>query len=114
MAEHDASDLYLTVDSPPMYRINGVVRPAGNRLLLSEDTRALAYSIMTDKQQREFEELNELNLGLYYPALGRFRVNVFIQRACVGLVIRQIKTQIPTLDDLELPQVLKDVAMTKR
>ena len=90
MAEHDASDLYLTVDSPPMYRINGLVRPAGNRTLQPDDTRSLAYSIMTDRQQRDFDESNELNLGLYYPALGRFRVNVFIQRACVGMVLRQI------------------------
>lgn len=114
MVEHDASDLYLTVDSPPMYRINGVVRPAGNRLLTTEDTRALAYSIMNDKQQREFEESSEGNLGLYYPALGRFRINVFIQRTCVGIVIRQIKSNILTIDDLELPSVLKDVSMTKR
>jgi len=114
MAEHDASDLYLTVDSPPMYRINGVVRPAGNRNLSPDDTRALASSVMNDKQQREFDESNEINIALYYPALGRFRVNAFIQRACVGLVIRQIKSNILTIDDLELPQVMKDVAMTKR
>ncbi len=114
MTEHEASDLYLTVDSPPMYRINGVVRPAGNRCLQPDDTRALAYSVMTDKQQREFDEESELNLALYYPALGRFRVNVFIQRACVGMVIRQIRSDILTIDDLDLPQVMKDVAMTKR
>lgn len=114
MSEHDASDLYLTVDSPPMYRINGVVRPAGNRMLTNDDTRALSHSIMTDKQQREFDELNEINLGLYYPALGRFRVNAYVQRSCIGLVIRQIKSNILTIEDLELPQILKDVSMTKR
>lgn len=114
MVEHDASDLYLTVDSPPMYRINGTVRPAGSRCLQTTDTESLANSIMSDKQQREFMEHNEQNLALYYPALGRFRVNVFRQRSCVGVVIRQIKTNIKTIDDLELPQVLKDVAMTKR
>ncbi|MCB0334094.1 MAG: PilT/PilU family type 4a pilus ATPase [Bdellovibrionales bacterium] len=114
MTEHEASDLYLTVDSPPMYRINGVVRPAGNRCLQPDDTRALAYSVMTDKQQREFDEESEMNLALYYPALGRFRVNIFIQRACVGMVIRQIRSDILTIDDLDLPQVMKDVSMTKR
>ncbi len=114
MVEQDASDLYITVDSPPMYRINGLVRPAGKRTLEPDETRQLAYSIMTDKQQREFDEFNEINLGLYYPALGRFRVNAFVQRACVGLVIRQIKSTILTIDDLELPQILKDVSMTKR
>lgn len=114
MVEHDASDLYLTVESPPMYRINGVVRPAGNRSLTQEDVRSLGYSIMNDKQQREFEESMEINLGLYYPSLGRFRVNAFVQRACMGLVIRQIKTNILTIDDLELPQIIKDVSMSKR
>ena len=114
MVEHDASDLYLTVDSPPMYRINGAVRPAGNRKLEPTDTEALASSIMNDRQQSEFSEQNEGNLALYYPKLGRFRVNVFRQRGCVGVVIRRIKTQIETIDDLELPQVLKDIAMTKR
>ncbi|RME57306.1 MAG: PilT/PilU family type 4a pilus ATPase [Candidatus Dadabacteria bacterium] len=114
MVEHDASDLYLTVDSPPMYRINGVIRPAGNRKLQAEDTRTLAYSIMTDKQQREFEETNEMNLALYSKSLGRFRVNVFMQRACVGLVIRQIKAKIPSLEELNLPPILSEIAMTKR
>lgn len=114
MCEHEASDLYLTVDSPPMYRINGVVRPAGNKCLTPDDTRALAYSVMTDKQQREFDESNELNLSLYYPALGRFRVSALIQRACVALVIRQIRSDILTIDDLQLPEVMKDVTMTKR
>ncbi len=114
MVEHDASDIYLTVDSPPMYRINGVVRPAGNRCLSFSDTEMLANSIMNDRQQREFQETNEQNLALYYPNLGRFRVNIFRQRMYVGLVIRQIKTHIATLDDLGLPTVLKDVSMTKR
>lgn len=114
MVEHDASDLYLTVDSPPMYRINGTVRPAGNRCLTQDDTETLAKSIMNDKQQREFEEKNEQNLALYYSALGRFRVNVFRQKSFLGVVVRQIKSNILTIDDLDLPPVLKDVAMTKR
>ena len=114
MIEHDSSDLYLTVDSPPMYRINGNIRPAGNRLLEQQDTETLANSIMSDKQQREFLEHNEMNLGLYYNSLGRFRVNVFRQRNCIGMVIRQIKSNIPTIDDLALPQILKEVSLTKR
>ena len=114
MVEHDASDLYLTVDSPPMYRINGTVRPAGNRCLQSDDTANLANSVMNDRQQREFDANNEQNLALYYQNLGRFRVNIFRQKGNVGIVLRQIKTHILTVDDLELPQVLKDVSMTKR
>lgn len=114
MNEHDASDLYITVDSPPSYRVNGVVRPAGNRCLEPEETEALAVSVMSEKQQRDFEEKNEMNLALYYSSLGRYRVNIFRQRGCVGMVIRQIKMNIKTIDDLSLPPVLKDISMTKR
>jgi twitching motility protein PilU len=114
MVEHNASDLYLTIDSPPMYRVNGVLRPAGNRGLLGQDTETLAMGLMTEKQQREFLESNEQNLAVYYQNLGRYRINVFRQRGCVGLVIRQIKSKIPTIDELKLPPVLKDVAMTQR
>ena len=114
MTEHNASDLYITVDSPPSYRVNGVVRPAGNRCLDPEETETLALSVMSEKQQREFLEKNEMNLALYYSSLGRFRVNVYRQKGCIGMGIRQIKSQIPTFDDLNLPPVLKDVAMAKR
>lgn len=114
MNEHDASDLYITVDSPPCYRVNGVVRPAGNRALEPDETESLAMSVMSDKQQREFEEFNEQNIALYYANLGRYRVNVFRQRGCIGMVIRQIKTDVPSFETLGLPSVLKDVAMTKR
>lgn len=114
MVENDASDLYITVDSPPMYRIQGTVRPAGNKTLSQFEAEALAMSIMDDKKQREFMQFNEQNLALFYPSLGRFRVNVFKQRGCVGMVIRQIKTKILGIDDLMLPETLKDIAMTKR
>lgn len=114
MAEHDASDLYLTVDSPPMYRINGIVRAAGNRILAQADTEMLGNSIMSDRQQRDFQESNEMNLALYYKSLGRFRVNIFRQRGCVGIVARRIKSVIPTIDELNLPPILKDISMTKR
>ncbi len=114
MVENDASDLYITVGCAPMYRIQGTVRPAGNKTLNQFESEALAMSVMDDKQQRDFLQNNEQNLALYYPALGRFRVNVFRQRGSVGMVIRQIKTKIPSLDELLLPQVLKDVSMTKR
>jgi twitching motility protein PilU len=114
MIEHDASDLYVTVDSPPMYRINGTLRPAGNRSLTAAETEALALSVMNDKQQQSFAATHEQNLALYYTSLGRFRVNAYRQRGAVGVVVRQIKGTIPTLDELGLPVVFKDVAMTKR
>ena len=113
MNEHDASDLYITVDSPPCYRVNGMVRPAGNTALDEETTRKIAYGIMNDKQQSEFERKNELNLALRVDGLGRYRVNIFKQRGAIGLVIRRIKTNIPTLEDLHLPEVLKDLSMSK-
>lgn len=114
MIEHDASDLYITVDSPPMYRINGALRPAGNKCFSAEEAEAIALSIMSDKQQKEFQATNELNLGLYYSNLGRFRVNIFRQRGLIGAVVRLIKSKILTIDDLLLPPILKDIAMTKR
>ncbi len=114
MNEHDASDLYIAVDSPPAYRVNGVVRPAGNRCLEPEETERLAVSLLTEKQQKEFYETNELNLALYYTSLGRYRVNIYRQRGCIGMVIRQIKSKIPNMDELVLPPILKEIAMTKR
>ena len=114
MVEHDASDLYVTVDSPPMYRIHGTLRAAGTRSLTAEETEALALSVMSDKQQQTFAATHEQNLALYYTSLGRFRVNAYRQRGAVGVVVRQIKGTIPTLDELGLPAVFKDVAMTKR
>lgn len=114
MKEHNASDLYLTADFPPSYRINGVTRKAGDKLLEAEETEELALSVLNEKQQKEFEELSEINIGLHYPALGRFRINIFRQRSCVALVVRMIKNQIPSFEDLQLPTVLKEVAMAKR
>ena len=77
-------------------------------------TEALALSIMNERQQREFEEINEMNLALYYKSLGRYRVNIFRQRNCIAMVIRRIKSEIKGIDELELPEVIKDVAMIKR
>ena len=114
MVEHGASDLYITVESPPSYRVNGNVRPAGNRCLEPEETEALALGVMSEKQQREFLAQNEQNLALYYPSLGRFRVNVFRQRGQIGMVIRQIRSHILSIDELNLPPVLKEISMTKR
>ena len=114
MNEHDASDLYLTAEFPPSYRVNGVVRKAGNRALEPQETEELALSILNEKQQRGFEEKNEMNIGLHYQGIGRFRINIFRQRTCVGLVIRMIKSKIPNFEQLQLPAILKDIAMSKR
>jgi twitching motility protein PilU len=113
--ELDASDLYLTVGSPPVYRVEGVSRPEDAPSLGPQDTAALADEAMTDPRQREdFARTKEMNLALSISGRGRFRCNIFQQRNTVGLVIRQIKLRVPTIAELGLPDVLQDIALTKR
>lgn len=114
MVKQDASDVYITVGVPPMYRIQGVTKPAGNQVLTPEMTEAIANASMNDRQRKEFQETYEQNLALFYPGLGRFRVNIFRQMNCVGMVVRQIKTTILTTAQLGLPPILNDIIMAKR
>ncbi len=114
MAQRGASDLYLTVDSPPVLRIEGVNFALDGAPLSPVEVEAFAYSMMTERQRAVFEEQLEMNLGISSNQLGRFRINVFRQRGAIGVVVRQIKTTIPSVDDLGLPQILKDIALTKR
>ncbi|RMF95587.1 MAG: PilT/PilU family type 4a pilus ATPase [Candidatus Schekmanbacteria bacterium] len=114
MIKRDSSDIYITADLPPMYRTEGVTEPFGDTKLTPEDTLALANEVMSEQQRAEFENTREMNLAIYEPELGRFRVNIFYQRGNVGMVIRQIKLDIKTIDDLKLPPILKDIIMSKR
>ncbi|TKB76191.1 MAG: PilT/PilU family type 4a pilus ATPase [Nitrospira sp.] len=114
MVDRNASDLYLTVELPPMYRIEGVVQKVGDMPVTNEQLEALANDVMREKQRKEFAETMEMNLALYYPELGRFRVNVFRQRGNVGFAFRQIKVEIKTIDELSLPPIVKSIAMSKR
>lgn len=114
MLEKDASDVYLTVDSPPVYRVQGITQPIGDGKLTNEQLETLADAIMRERQGKEFEDTMEKNLALFYPELGRFRVNIFRQRGNIGIVMRQVKMKIQTIDDLGLPPVVKDIAMSKR
>jgi twitching motility protein PilU len=114
MVEKDASDIYLTVGVPPMFKIEGETYPYDEGPLTPEETETIAFSIMNERQRNEFLKELEMNLALYYPGLGRFRVNIFRQRSYVGIVIRQIKTRIKSIDELGLPQIFKDIAMSKR
>ena len=114
MVRLDASDIYITVDLPPIYRKEGINTSFGSKNLTTDDTRLLAEKCMSEKQRKVFYEKMEMNLALYYPELGRFRVNIFFQQRNIGIVIRQIKISIKTIDDLSLPQIFKDIAMTKR
>jgi twitching motility protein PilU len=114
MVDHEASDLYLTVEAPPIYRIHGKTQPTDAPAFTNEQLEALALALMRGQQRGEFEEKMEMNLALYYKELGRFRVNIFRQRGNVGLVFRHIKAEIQTVEQLQLPSIIKDIAMTKR
>ncbi|MCS6926692.1 MAG: PilT/PilU family type 4a pilus ATPase [Candidatus Binatia bacterium] len=114
MVERNASDVYLTVNSPPMYRIEGITQPFGDHKFTPEELERLAASIMSERQWREFNEELEMNLALSYGGLSRFRVNVFRQRGSVGMVVRKINTQIPSMEELGLPPILQEIAMIKR
>ncbi|MEW6681191.1 MAG: ATPase, T2SS/T4P/T4SS family, partial [bacterium] len=113
MVETNASDLYIKAGCPPMYKIEGTTLPAKMEKLTPEDTKHLAYSIMTDEQKKEFEREKELNCAYHLPGV-RFRVNVYRQRESVAIVFRQIKLQIASLEDLNLPSIFKEIALTPR
>ena len=112
--EKDASDLYLTAGSAPVYRVQGIAAATGEAKLLPDDTARIAESVMNARQRAEFEEKKEMNLALSLPGEARFRCNVFQQRGSTGLVIRQIKEATPTLEGLGLPSILADISLTKR
>jgi twitching motility protein PilU len=114
MLSKNASDLFITAGFPPAMKIDGKLTPVSNQNLTSQHTKELARSIMNDKQAMEFESTKEVNFAISPPGIGRFRVNAFVQQQQVGLVLRVINTKIPDFDALGLPQVLKEVVMSKR
>lgn len=114
LVQNDGSDLYLTVDAPPAAKFQGTLRPLETIKLTKERLKQIAYSLMDPDQQKAFEHLPELNLAISEPGIGRFRVNIFRQKNCFSLVIRNIKVEIPNADKLGLPDVLKRVIMDKR
>lgn len=113
MIEKKASDLFITVGFPPAMKIHGKVTPVSKTELTPENTKALAYAIMNDKQLKEYEATKECNFAVAPVGIGRFRANAYIQQSFCGLVLRVIETEVPNLDKLGLPEVLKDVVMTK-
>src|SRR5918996_406362 len=114
MVEMDASDLYLTVARPVMFRVDGKIRAAGDHVFSPAELVTLAQSIMSEKQRREFAETMEMNLATSLPGVARFRVNIFQQRGSVGMVIRRIKADVMSVGELGLPSILTDIVMTKR
>jgi twitching motility protein PilU len=114
MVAKRASDLFITAGFPPAFKVDGKMTPVSNQSLTPQHTQELARSLMNDKQAQEFEATKECNFAINPPRIGRFRVNAFVQQQRVGIVLRTITTVIPKFEDLGLPTVLKDVAMTKR
>jgi len=114
MVEKKGSDLFITVGFPPAIKIDGKVTPVSKTALTADNTKAMVYAIMNDKQLKEYEATKECNFAVAPVGIGRFRANAFIQQSFCGLVMRTIETDVPNLDKLGLPEVLKEVVMTKK
>lgn len=114
VVQKNASDLFITAGMPPSLKVNGAIAPVAQAALSAEQTRALALSLMDARQREEFERTRECNFAINPEGIGRFRVNVFVQQQRVGMVLRKIETVIPDFEQLRLPPILRDIAMTKR
>jgi twitching motility protein PilU len=113
MVEKDGSDLFITAGFPPAIKVKGIMSPVSKQNLSANDSRALTQCIMNDKQLKEFEETKECNFAIAPAGLCRFRVNAYVQQGMQGLVLRTIANEIPTLDGLDLPPVLKEIITAK-
>jgi twitching motility protein PilU len=114
MVARNGSDLFLTAEFPPAFKIDGKVAPVSSVPLSPQHTIELARALMNDRQAAEFEAHKEVNFAISPTGIGRFRVNTFMQQGRVGIVLRTIKSEIPTLAQLQLPMILSDLSMTKR
>lgn len=114
LVDKDGSDLYLTVDAPPCAKFQGKLTPIENKKLSKSYLKSIANELMDEEQQAIFEKRPECNLAISEEGIGRFRINIFQQRNCVAMVIRNIKVEIPHIDSLGLPKVLQKVIMEKR
>ncbi len=114
MVKKGGSDLFITAGAPPSIKVDGLMDTLSNQALSPQHTQILVRSLMNDKQSAEFDETMECNFAISLPGVSRFRVNAFTQRGSVGVVLRMIQSDIPELKDLNLPDVLEEVSMTKR
>lgn len=114
MVEKGGSDLFITAGVPPSMKVNGKIMPVTKNPMSPEQTRETVHSVMNEQQRREFAENHECNFAISARGIGRFRVSAFYQRNLAGMVLRRIETNIPTIEDLKLPEVLKKLALTKR
>lgn len=114
MVEKGASDLFITAGVAPSMKVHGKILPVTKSPLSPEQTRETVLGVMSEVQRREFAEKKECNFAISARGIGRFRVSAFYQRNLVGMVLRRIEVNIPTLEELRLPDILKQLAMTKR
>lgn len=114
MVESKGSDLFITAGWPPSIKVDGAIRPAGKQPLTNDQADELVMLLMNERQREEFRQTNECQFAIDRPKIGRFRVSAFVQRESSGMVLRRIETNIPTMEELKLPSVLRDLAMTKR
>jgi twitching motility protein PilU len=113
MIEKKGSDLFITVDFPPAMKIQGKMTPVSKTALTPENCKAMVYAVMNDRQLKEYEATKECNFAVAPRGIGRFRANAFIQQGFCGLVMRVIETEVPNIDKLGLPEVLKETVMVK-
>jgi twitching motility protein PilU len=114
MAQQGGSDLFISKDFPPSIKLQGTMKPLTSQKLTGEVSRALANSLMNERQREEFARDFECNFAISIPGIARFRVNVFVQQQDVGMVIRTIANEIPNLEKLGMPDSLKEIIMAKR
>ena len=114
VVQKKGSDLFVTAGRPPSIKIDGVIHPVGSEALTPRQAQEIVYSVMNEKQQKEFEETKECQFAIDAKGVGRFRVSALIQRDSAAMVLRRIEAKIPTLEELRLPPILRDLAMTKR
>lgn len=114
VVEQGASDLFITAGLPPSIKVSGKMVPMSKTALTPEQAREMVHATMNEAQIQEFEAERECNFAIHSPTAGRFRVSAFYQRNFAGMVLRRIETEIPSVDDLQLPDVIKKLAMTKR
>ena len=114
LLELGGSDIFITAGSPPAFKVNQEIHRVSGEKLTPQQTSMVVRSIMNDRQSRDFEQHRELNFSLNLPDVARFRVSAFTQRGSAGMVLRLIQQRIPTLDELNLPSILKDIVVQKR
>ncbi|MFY9974592.1 MAG: PilT/PilU family type 4a pilus ATPase [Chromatiaceae bacterium] len=114
LVETKGSDLFITAGWPPSIKVDGVIRPAGKHPLTLEQARELVLAVMNDTQREEFLRTKECQFAISRAKMGRFRVSALVQRDSPAMVLRRIETRIPTIEELKLPPILRDLAMTKR